>query len=354
MPLTAVAGPTSVAFAGAGWVTVVHGMAAAAVDDVRVVRVASRTPASARRRAAQAGAAPARYDELPGGAEAVVVATPPAAHLAEARRAVEGGALALVETPLAATLADADAIVALGGQGHVAYAESLVHSPVVAEAVGAGRRLGPLTYLEVRLAQGRPAPGGGRLTPAWGGGVLLDLGVHALALALLLAAPARVTAVEADLRPGDDLEVDDDATVVLTFDGGLTAQVRATWRSAAPVWDAQAASADSALRVELVPDPAVELNGVRLRLPRPPGGLPTDQLHHLGYLDQMRALAADARAQRPPRVGAPLGRLLLEVVCAAATSAGTGGPVPLPFAGPRDRTPHELWTGRGPTGPAPA
>lgn len=336
--------PTTVAFAGAGWVTVIHGMAAGAFDDVRVGPVASRHPDNAARRAAQAGGEAARYEDLPGDADAVIVATPPALHRREAERAVDGGATVLVETPLAATLVDADALVVEAATARLAYGENLVHSPVVAEAVGACRRIGELTHLEVRFGQGRPEGGADRTTPAWGGGVGLDLGIHALALALLMAAPARVSSVTAQLLAPEDLEVDDDATMTLTFDTGLIAQVRATWRAAAPVWDAQAASATSAVRVELVPDATVELNGTPLRVPRPPAGLPTDQLHHLGYLDQMGALAADAAARRTPRVGLVFGRLLLEIVCAAYTSARTGEPEPVPFTGPRHRTPHQLWT----------
>ncbi len=336
---------TTLAFAGAGWVTVVHGLAARAFDDVRIAQVASRRDDSAARRAEQVGAAPCQYEALPGEADAVVVATPPPLHRREAARAVAGGAAVLVETPIAATLADADAIVALAhGGGRIAYGENLAHSPVVAEAVQACRRVGELTHLEVRFAQGRPEPSPGRLDPSWGGGALFDLGIHALAVALLMAAPARVVGVEARLREGDDLEVDDDATVTLTFDTGLRAQVRATWRGAAPAWDAQAASATSAVRLELVPEPSVELNGAALKLPPPPSDLAADQLHHLGYVDQIAALAADTAAGRTPRVGPAFGRLLLDVVCAAYTSARTGEGETVPFTGARDRTPHELWS----------
>lgn len=336
---------TTLAFAGAGWVSAVHGLATDATEGVRVVRVASRHPEAAAQRAAQTGATACRYEDLPGGADAVVVATPPALHRREAERAVDGGALALVETPLAATLADADALVALAGRGRVAYGENLVHSPVVADAVQACRRMGDVTHLEVRFSQGRPEPSPDRLAPGWGGGALFDLGIHALAVAVLLAAPARVVAVRAEVEPGDGLEVDDDATVELTFDTGLRAQVRASWRGAAPTWDAQAASATSAVRLELVPEPTVELNGVALRLPIAPPGLATDQLHHLGYLGQTAAVAADVAARRAPRVGPALGLLLLEVVCAAYTAARTGEVEAVPFTGPRDRTPHELWRG---------
>lgn len=338
---------TKLAFAGAGWVTAVHGMATDGLPDVWVEQVASRTGGAARRRAKQVGAAACGYEDLPGGTDAVVVATPPALHLREARRAVEGGAAALVEAPLADTLAAADELVELaaGDGAVVAYGENLVHAPAVAAALRTCRRVGDLTHLEVRVAQGRP-DSAAHLDAAWGGGAMFDPGVHGVALALLLAAPARVTEVQARLtRARDGLDVDDDATVTLTFDRGLKAQLRVTWRAAAPGWDAQAASPTGAVRLELVPDPTVELNGVPRKLPEPPAGLASPQLHHLGYVGQLAALAADRTAGRAPRCGPAFGRTVLDVVCAAYASAASGGPEAVPFTGPRDLTPLELWRG---------
>jgi predicted dehydrogenase len=139
------------------------------------------------------------------------------------------------------------------------------------------------------------------------------------------------------------LEVDDDASLTLEFDSGLRAQVRATWRAAAPAWDAQAASPDGAVRLELVPRPTVELNGAALALPAPPPGVASPQLHHLGYVTQLSALAADVDAGRPPTPRAAFGRRVLEIVCAAYASARTGEAEPLPFTGRRDTVPLELW-----------
>jgi predicted dehydrogenase len=339
---------TKLAFAGAGWITAVHGMAAAGVPDLKVVHVASRTRRAARRRAAQVGAEPCDYDDLPGGADAVVVATPPALHLREARRAVRAGAAALVEAPIADTLSAADDLVALAATpgAVVAYGENLVHAPPVAEGLRACRRIGPLTYVEIRFAQGRPDQPS-HAAPAWGGGALFDPGAHAVALALLLAAPARPLDVHARLEAGDGGGVDDEATVTLTFEGSLRAELRVTWRAAAPTWEVQTASPTGAVRIELVPEPRVELNGGRLPLPATPPGLASPQLHQLGYLGELAALGVDAAAGRPPRCGAAFGRTVLDVVCAAYASAASGRPEPLPFAGPRDRTPLELWGGPG-------
>jgi hypothetical protein len=69
-------------------------------------------------------------------------------------------------------------------------------------------------------------------------------------------------------------------------------------------------------------------------------------LDQFGYTGQMRALVEDAAAGREPLMSAAFGREVLQVVMAAYTSAGLGGEmVPLPFAGPRDRTPLQLWRG---------
>jgi myo-inositol 2-dehydrogenase / D-chiro-inositol 1-dehydrogenase len=332
----------ALAFAGAGFVTGIYGLAVEAQADLRVVHVASRSTRSAQRRAAQTGGVACGYADLPGGADVVVVATPPALHRREAERALAGGAAALVLTPLAATLDDADRLVAAAQGGRVGYAENLVHSPTVVEAVTACRRLGGLTHLELRFAQGRP-DWGDHLEPSWGGGALFDLGVHAVALAVLAAAPARVTAVEAQLHAGAGLELDDDATLTVVFDTGLRAEVRATWRAPAPTWEVQAAGAEGAVRLELVPHASVEINGVPVALTSPPPGLASPQLHHLGYVAQLEALSADIDAGRPPTPGPQLGLHVLEIVCAAYVSARTGREEPVPFTGPRDRTPLQLW-----------
>jgi hypothetical protein len=97
------------------------------------------------------------------------------------------------------------------------------------------------------------------------------------------------------------------------------------------------------VRIELVPEPRVELNGDALPLPVSPPNLASPQLHQLGYLGQLAALGADAAAGRQPKCGPAFGRTVLDVVCAAYASAASGQPEPLPFAGPRDRSPIELW-----------
>lgn len=336
----------TVAFAGSGWVAAVHRYAIDQLPDVRVVAVASRDPAAAAEPAGRLGARACRYDELPAGADAVIVCTPPAHHTTPALTAIAGGAAVLLEKPLCPTLAEADALVAAVERGAVvAYAENLLHAPVVARALEHAAQLGPLDLLDVRALQSRPT-WGGFLTREWGGGVLFDLGVHPLAVALVLAAPARPVEVRAVLEGAPDHPVDEHAEVHVAFDTGLVSRVTASWRGGdVPTWDAQASSPDGVVRLELLPDLLLERNGVTVPLPPTPAG-PAPQLHDLGYLAQLQSFVTDVANGEQPSIGPAFGRGVLDVVCGAYHSAGLGGAwVELPFDGPRDLTPLQLWHG---------
>jgi myo-inositol 2-dehydrogenase / D-chiro-inositol 1-dehydrogenase len=338
---------TSIAFAGAGAISAVHGLAAKAAG-LTPTAVASRRPATAAARAEQMGARPVSYDELPAGADIVVVCTPPAVHVDDAIRALQGGAAVLVEKPLATTLADADRLVvaAAGARGRVGYAENLAHAPAVTAALARRPGLGPITHLEARVVQ-PPPPWGEYRTVEWGGGVLFDVGPHPLALALLLARPARPVEVTARLAGGEGHPTDEHADVTVGFDSGLQAALVVSWRSGGEVlWDVQAAAGAGVLRVELLPHAGLEADGEPVPLPPPPAVLPDARLHHLGYLDQLRCFAADVAARRDPAMDAAFGREVLEILCAAYASAGRGGePTALPFTGSRHRTPLQLWRG---------
>jgi predicted dehydrogenase len=330
---------TRIAFAGAGRIAVVHALAAQALG-MPVTAVASRRAENAAKRAQELRARPVTYDELPAGADLVVVATPPARHAADALAAHRAGAAVLLEKPMCTTLAEADALVAEGG-GRVVYAENLAFAPVVEHAVAQIAAIGPLEHLEVRSLQGRP-DWGDFLTAAWGGGVLFDLGVHPLAVALLAAAPAAVVEVRAHLQGADDIDVDEYAEVELRFDNELSARVVASWREPSPVWDLQAASATGVVRAELIPAISLERDGEAVALPSPREGV-IPELDAFGYIRQLEVASRVAEGDTT-FMDADFGRLVLDVVCAAYASARRdGASEPVPFRGPRDRTPLELW-----------
>ena len=287
---------------------------------------------------------PSAYDELPAGADGVVICTPPAQHASQVLAAVERGAGVLVEKPLCTTLADADKLVAAHEAGaQIAYAENLVYAPAVQLALAHAAQLECIDVIDVRCVQSRPT-WGDFLTEGWDGGVLFDLGVHPLAVALLMAAPARPVEVRAVLegRPTTTRSTNTPSPP----SSSTPAPRPGSWPAGGDrpaAWDAQAACPDGVVRLELLPQVSVERNGVEVRLPDLPEGVPA-ALVELGYLAQMQQFAADLEEERLPDLGPAFGRSVLDLTCAAYASAGQDGEwVDLPFAGPRNQTPIQLW-----------
>ena len=329
----------NLAFAGAGMISLVHAMAAEATESP-ILAIASRTEARATERAGQVGARAVPFEELPAGADAVVVCTPPDRHAADTLQALTAGCVVLVEKPLASTLGDADAIVAAGGQ--VVYAENLAFSPLVVRTSELMSDIGSLNFMEIRQLSPRPS-WGEFLDPTRGGGVLFDLGSHAIALALLLAGSDAPVSVQATLEHSSDIEVDDYAEVFIDFASGLRARIETSWRHPDAVWDVQVSSNSGVVRTELMPQPGIEHNGESVAL-TPLTGIADPHLEHYGYIDQMLTLR-DVVGGAPSPIDARFGRRVLDVLSAAyAAASKPGSSVSLPFAGPRNRTPHQLWS----------
>lgn len=338
---------TDWALAGAGWISAVHGLAVRTLPGSQVVAVASRTESSAERRVAETGGRVVGYEDLPAGADIVIVATPPSHHAADALRAMAAGAAVVVEKPLCTTLHDADRLVrVVEAGGLLTYAENLLFADATSTALTEVARLGPLAHLSARVLQ--PRPSWGEFTERhWGGGVLFDLGVHPLAL-VLRAARAAPVAVSARFDASPDIDVEDHARVAVRFASGLVGEVEVSWRDPTPAWDLQAASDTGVVRFDLLPEVALERDGEPLALPplpvRADGDRTPPQLDRFGYVEQLRDAEASWRAGRSSAISdVHLGRDVLEIVCAASESARTGAEVALPWAGPRDRTPIELW-----------
>jgi myo-inositol 2-dehydrogenase / D-chiro-inositol 1-dehydrogenase len=327
---------TTLAFAGAGPITVVHSLAAQALR-MPITHVAAGDSATARQRADQVGATPCTYGDLPAGADIVLVAAPPTDRAAAALHALRAGAAVIVEPPLCTTLQDADDLVqtAAGAEHRLGYGENLAFAPIVARAVAERRRLGPLTHLDVRSL--RDQPEADELVPAdHRSGVLFEVGSRLIALAILLASPQRATEVTARLRSVGDGAIDEHAEVSVRFDDGLVAHIEASTRPGPSVWDLQAASNAGVVRAELLPRLSLERDGEPVRLP-PSRTAPATQLDQFGYLQQLEAFEAAFAEGRRPALDAEFGREVLDLVCAAYRSAGRAGRTePVPFAGPRD------------------
>lgn len=311
-----------------------------------VIAVASRSDARSAARATEWGCTALSYDRLPAGADIVIVATPPSRHFDDSVHALERGAAVIVEKPLVVTLNQADRLSLIADRhgGRVLYAENLLFAPAVRRLLELVPDLGDPTHLSVRAVQSRPT-WGGFLHPEWGGGVLFDLGVHPLALAVCIGracGAGEVVHVQAHLDAKDAL-VDIVAHVTVTFTSGLTATVDVSWDGPeTPSWDVQVASDRAVLRLDLLPTTTLEHNGEPVPLPTPRGPIPL--LDHLGYVDQLRLAARSFDSGDESPCGVGFGRWILEIVCASYVSASRdAAPVSVPSGCDRSSTPWELW-----------
>ena len=210
------------------------------------------------------------------GGEILVVAASAGERVGLALVGLERGARVLVDPPL--SVAELDQLVeADGGRQLLWLADHRRFAPAWLTAV----RLTPPGTEHVSVLVSRPAGDGEGEDP------VMVLGPSALAAAEALAGPARSVSVQ---RDGTS------ATVAVDMEGGATASLRLELGAEVAVWHAQAAGPEHVVAVELVPEPLVERNGEPVPVPRR-HQTRDDRLEHLGYIDQVLAVAAGAGAE---------------------------------------------------------
>lgn len=169
----------------------------------------------------------------------VVVATPPGSHSQLVDAAIDAGLALVVEKPLATNADDARRLVARAAAAQVLlvpfHNRRWDSDQLTLRGLIAARELGDIYRYESRFERWRPNPNTSAwreaLSPAEGGGVLLDLGVHLVDQALSLFGPITGVAGEVDARRG---EADDDVFIALHHASGTRSHLWASAVSAAP------------------------------------------------------------------------------------------------------------------------
>ncbi len=230
--------PVRVGLIGCGKVGQIHATALRSLAEAELTAVCDVSPERVRAFADQYGAH--GYTDVnamlsEGKVEAVIIGTPHPLHAAPAIRAAEAGVHVLVEKPMAATLADCDAMLAAANRAGVllsVISQRRFYEPVrrMKEAIDAGKigrpALGVFTmysWREPSYYQSDPWRG------KWdteGGGVLVNQSPHQLDLLLWFMGPvAEVSGYWANVNH-PTVEVDDTAVAILRFqNGGLGAIV---------------------------------------------------------------------------------------------------------------------------------
>ncbi len=167
--------------------------------------------------------------------DVVVVASPNSTHVPLAHAAIDAGLPVVVDKPLAATSAEAGALIEASREKGVLLTvfqnRRWDGDFLTLRRLIDGDRLGAVRRFESRFERWRPSAKPGWKTdasPADAGGILYDLGSHLIDQALVLF--GSVTHVYAELdRRREGMQADDDAFVALTHESGVRSHL---WMSA--------------------------------------------------------------------------------------------------------------------------
>jgi predicted dehydrogenase len=297
--------PIRAAVIGTGYMGQFHAEKLAACEGAELAAVIDADAARARELGARLGAAHGTdYRAWLGKIDAACVAVPTELHDRVARECLEAGVHVLVEKPLARTLEEADALVAIAREkGLVLQVGHLQRFNPAFQALAAepGRPL----FIDIE----RLAPFKNRGTDV---DVILDLMIHDLDLILALArAPiAEVSACGFRVLT----EAIDIANARVEFADGCVASVSASRVSQAPVRKLRVFRHDSYV--------SADLQGQRLRHVRRNGGAIEEREQAFGRVDELLAqtesFVRSVRGQSAPLVSGEQGRealaLALQVV----------------------------------------
>jgi len=354
--------PLGVAFAGAGFISILHALALRACGRGRVVAVASQSRRAAEHRARLLGADAYRFAELRAMVEradvdVVFVLGPNALHREHALVAIEAGRHVVVEKPLATTIADARSIVEFAARRGVVvgYAENQVFSPVIVEArerVASGA-LGRVRRVVGFCGHAGPPAGSWFWDPRLaGGGAGFDMGSHTVETSLFLAGSPEVDAVlHAELEPHAS-GVDGRCVATLHTSRGIEIAVTSSFVEAQESIRYEVHGDEAVLHVTFAPAPFAQRLCIE-RTGREPEEIPLpyrDEMLRIdryagssGYVGQLAHFFDCFATGATPSESAADGARVLAVLNAIYWAAGRKQPVSVADV-PADRTPRELWT----------
>ena len=341
---------TKVAVLGAGFIGNIHMESYSRfVPEAEVVAVYSNVAEEAKAFALTHGI-PQWYDNLDrllseSGVQVIDIGLPNYLHHEACLKAAAANKHVIVEKPLAITLEEADEMIAVCKEKGVLlmYAEQLCFTPKY-ERVRALVEHGAVgkVYM-IKQAEKHSGP-----HSAWfyrketaGGGVLMDMGCHALAWFRWMNKNNPVKTVYADLKTVmHDTDCEDNALTILEFENGVTALAEDSWARHGGMDDrievygdkgaiyADLFKGNSALTYSMDGyDYASEKSGSSK------GWTFTifEEAFNQGYPHELQHFISCVREGKQPLVTGEDGRAVLELIYAAYHSAKTGAKVSLPF-----------------------
>ncbi|MCC3372325.1 Gfo/Idh/MocA family protein [Cohnella sp. REN36] len=357
---------TKVALLGTGFIADIHMESYDRfVPEAEIVAVFSRNMANAEAFAMKHGI-PAWYTDLnklleETDCEVVDICLPNFLHAEAAIKAANAGKHVIVEKPLAVTLEEADEMIAASRRNGrlLMYAEELAFAPKferVRSLVQEGA-IGDIYMMRKCEKHSGPHSGWFWDIDLAGGGVLMDLGCHAIAwFRWMLGGNPDIRSVYATMSTvlhGDKTRAEDNSIVIIEFGEGVTCISDDSWAKHGGMEDKiEVYGKEGVCYADLFMGNSAltySKNGYGYAMEKADttqGWTFTihEEVFNQGYPHELKHFIDCVRNGGQPKVTGEDGRAVLEVIYAAYESARTGRKVMLPFA-PKVNKPIDLWLG---------
>ena len=350
-----------VAILGAGFIANIHMESYARfVPEAEVVAVLGLNEEEAKA-FAQAHGIPQWYDNLDrllaeSGAEVIDVGLPNYLHHSACIKAAMANKHVIVEKPLALTLEEADEMIDICKKKGVLlmYAEELCFAPKYerARALVEHGAVGNVYLLKQTEKHSGPHSAWFYEKEKSGGGVMMDMGCHALAWFRWMNKNNPVKTVYADMKTVmHNTDCDDNTLTILEFENGVTALAEDSWARHggmddhieiygnkgviyADLFKGNASLTYSVDGYDYASEKAGSSKGWSFTI--------FEEAFNQGYPHELKHFISCVRQGKQPLVTGEDGRAVLEIIYAAYASAKSGAKVNLPFTA-KVNYPMELW-----------
>ncbi len=288
----------------------------------------------------------------------VVIGAPNDLHCPITVDAARAGKHVVCEKPLCLNLAEADRMIAACREAGVQlmYAEELCFAPKyvrLKQLLDSGALGTPVLLKQSEKHDGPHADHFWDVDRA-GGGVTMDMGCHAIEFFRWMLGRPAITSVYAQMGTyvhGDRTRGDDNAVIILEFEGGVMAVAEESWTKLGGMDDrAEVHGSRGVAYADLLHGNAIETySAVGYDYAVEKAGTTTgwsftiyEEAWNYGFPQEFEHFVSCVRDGTPASVTGEDGRAVLEAIFAAYASAGSGRKVGLPFHTDAAR-PHDLW-----------
>ncbi len=356
---------TKVAILGTGFIAKIHLESYMRfVSDAEIVAIYGRNLQSAQALAKEHGIA-AAYDDIEKmlgecDAEVVDICLPNYLHHEACMKAVEAKKHIIIEKPLAMTLEEADEMIDACKKNNLLlmYAEELCFAPKyerVRALVECGA-VGEVYMLKQAEKHSGPHSDWFYQKETAGGGVMMDMGCHALAWFRWMTGNAKIKSIYADMKTvyhNKITDCEDNTITIVEFENGVTAIAEDSWAkhggmddrievygskgvSYADLFRGNAALTYSTEGYDYAMEKAGGTQGWTFTV--------FEEAFNQGYPQELAHFIDCVRTGKTPIVTGEDGRAVLEMIYAAYASAKEGKKITLPFSA-KVKYPIELLLG---------